>query len=48
MPLALPAALTLGALLGIASWHDLKSRRIPNTLVLVGMTVGIIVSGHRC
>lgn len=36
----LPLAV-LGALLGAAVWHDLRSRRIPNRLVWTGMLAGV-------
>ncbi len=38
----MPATLALAGLLCIAGWHDVQSRRIPNVLVLVGMTVGLL------
>lgn len=40
----LPAAL-LGALLATAVWHDVRSRRIPNRLVLWGTLAGLALQG---
>ncbi|MDC8759245.1 prepilin peptidase [Janthinobacterium fluminis] len=37
----LSAALLLGALLAAAVWHDVRSRRIPNRLVLLGALAGL-------
>lgn len=33
--------LTLGALLLLAAWHDLKTRRIPNWLVVAGIVIAL-------
>lgn len=30
------------SILGIATWHDVRSHRIPNTLVLVGLIAGVL------
>jgi prepilin peptidase CpaA len=42
-PLALPQWL-LGLLLSLAVWHDLRSRRIPNTLVFLGAVSGLALN----
>ena len=44
-PLAmLPCLALLTALLGAALWHDLRSRRIPNRLVLCGSLAGLLLN----
>jgi len=42
--MALPLLLLLG-LLAAAVWHDVKARRIPNTLVLPGALAGLALQG---
>jgi prepilin peptidase CpaA len=38
---AVPLAV-LALLLGLATWHDVRSRRIPNQLILVGAIAGLL------
>ncbi len=42
--LALLPAVLLGALLALALWHDVRSRRIPNLLVLLGALAGLALN----
>lgn len=37
------ALVLLGGLLGLAAWHDVRSRRIPNVLVFSGMAAGLFL-----
>lgn len=37
-------ALVLWGLLGAAAWHDVRSRRIPNCLVLPGTVLGLLLN----
>ncbi len=43
MTLFVSAAAILFTLLGVAGWHDLRSRRIPNVVVMVGIAVGLCI-----
>ena len=37
--------IVLGVLLALAVWNDLRTRRIPNTLVFGGAVVGLLLNG---
>lgn len=41
----LTALLVLGLLLGLAVWTDIRQRRIPNLLVLVALSLGLLLNG---
>lgn len=43
-PILLLAGTALGALLGAAVWHDVRTRRIPNGLVLGGALAGLALN----